>query len=278
MLKSRDDMRKYKDAVMQGAKVAGQQLPTSFYVEMDKFLQAYKHEIAQGKKRGMVEDVSSDPINTTLYGLLMLWAIESNNVFVWAWTALQWNFIGRPSSINPLGFRNFSLRSDSIIGKYDDSKADKAGERLTEKNLYANPFDWLKCPRTAIGIWCALEALALAEHERLFLSPKAQEGAASKQYCEQIAGIAQEHMEEISNNMSYSKFNPYSFRKGAATHAVSGTTAPPSMPSVARRGEWSTGSVLDVHWHFASVGDHYLGHILAGLDASEATFAILPPH
>jgi hypothetical protein len=81
MLKSHDDMRKYKDAIMWGAKVAGQQLPTSFYTKMNKFLQAYKNEVAQGKKRGMVEDVSSDPINTTLYGLLMLWAIESNNVF-----------------------------------------------------------------------------------------------------------------------------------------------------------------------------------------------------
>jgi hypothetical protein len=101
----------------------------------------YIDEIAQGKKRGMVQEVSSDPINTTLYELLMLWAIESNNMFVWAWTVLQWNFIGRPSSIDPLGFHNFSLGSDSIIGKYDDSKADKAGERLTKKNLYANPFD-----------------------------------------------------------------------------------------------------------------------------------------
>jgi hypothetical protein len=91
---------------------------------------------------------------------------------------------------------------------------------------------------------------------------KAQEGVASKRYCEQIAGIAQEHMEEISNNMSYSKFNPYGFRKGAATYAVSGTTAPPSMPSVARWGEWSIGSVLDVYWHFASVGDHYLGRMV----------------
>jgi hypothetical protein len=170
MLKSHDDMKKCKDAIMWGAKVAGQQLPTSLYAEMNKFLQAYKNEIAQEKKRGTVKDVSSDPINTTLYGLLMLWAIETNNVFVWAWTVLQWNFIGRLSSIDPLGFHNFSLGSDSTIGKYYDSKADKAGERLTAKNLYANPFDWLECSWTAIGsIWCALEAPALAEHERLFL-------------------------------------------------------------------------------------------------------------
>jgi len=66
--------------------------------------------------------------------------------------------------------------------------------------------------------------------------------------------------------------------KGAATHAVSGTTAAPSVPSIARRGEWSIGSVLDVYWHFGSVGDHYLGRILCGLDPNNTNFAILPPH
>ena len=74
------------------------------------------------------------------------------------------------------------------------------------------------------------------------------------------------------------KLNPYGLRKGAATHAVSGTTAAPSIPSIARRGEWSIGSVLDVYWHFGLVGDHYLGRILCGLDPNDTNFAVLPPH
>jgi hypothetical protein len=57
-----------------------------------------------------------------------------------------------------------------------------------------------------------------------------------------------------------------------------GTAASPSLPSIARQGEWSLGAVLDVYWHFASIGDHYLGRILAGLDPSTPDFGTLPPH
>lgn len=61
---------------------------------------------------------------------------------------------------------------------------------------------------------------------------------------------------ELMNHIPAANFNAYAgLRKGAATHAtvcMSGTTAPPSIPSVARRGEWSFGSVLDVYWHFNS--------------------------
>ena len=46
--------------------------------------------------------------------------------------------MARCASVDPLGFHNFSLSQDSIIVKYDDSKVDKDGERLSEKNMYAN--------------------------------------------------------------------------------------------------------------------------------------------
>jgi hypothetical protein len=73
-------------------------------------------------------------------------------------------------------------------------------------------------------------------------------------------------------------FTPCGLRKGSATHAVSGTPLPPSLPSMACRGEWSQGLVLDAHWHFASIGDHCLGQILAGLKPNEVGFATPPPH
>lgn len=82
----------------------------------------------------------------------------------------------------------------------------------------------------------------------------------------------------ITLHMNVEKLNPYGLRKGSATHAVSGTTATPSIPSIARRGEWSIGSVLDCYWHFGSVGDQYLGRILAGLNPNEVKFSVLPPH
>ena len=54
--------------------------------------------------------------------------------------------------------------------------------------------------------------------------------------------------------------------------------APPPIPSVARRGEWSMGKVLDVYWHCAEPGDSYLGRVLAGLNPLSPDFNALPPH
>ena len=55
-------------------------------------------------------------------------------------------------------------------------------------------------------------------------------------------------------------------------HASSGTTRPPSFVSVAARGEWSIGKVLNVYFKFGMGGDQYLGHILALLDPNKPEF------
>ena len=277
--KSYPDLRKYKDAIMWGAKIAKQRLPTAFYESFENFLAAYKNELAQGKKDGKVEELAADPIPMELYKLVLRWALDANNVLVWFWTMAQWNFMARSASIDPLAFHNFSVGNDSYVGKYDSSKADKAGERLSEKNIYANAQEWQMCFWTGFGIWCALRRVSFGEdHEKLFLDPGVKDGAASIKYCEQVMGVVKPHMEEVMNHMSKTKFNPYGLRKEAATYAVSGTTASPSIPSIARRGEWSIGSVLDAYWHFGSVGDHYLGRVLAGMDPNDASFSTLPPH
>jgi hypothetical protein len=36
--------------------------------------------------------------------------------------------------------------------------------------------------------------------------------------------------------------------------------------------------ILDIYWHFAEPGDHYLGRCLADIDPNSEDFAILPPH
>jgi hypothetical protein len=128
------------------------------------------------------------------------------------------------------------------------------------------------------GVYCFLVQGNLVESERLFLKKGTKEGAGSTKYHEQVVGLVRGNENLIVPHMKVAKLNPYGLRKGAATHAVSGTTAAPSIPSIARRGEWSIGSVLDVYWHFGSVGDHHLGRILCGLDPNDPNFAVLPPH
>lgn len=70
----------------------------------------------------------------------------------------------------------------------------------------------------------------------------------------------------------------HGIRKGSATHVACATTAPPPLPSIANRGDWSLGKVLDVYWQFAEAGDNYLGCCLCGLDPNLSTFSVLPPH
>ena len=278
-IKSVGDMRKYKDAILWGAKIAGERLPTNFYEEMEKYLISFKKIFIKAKKDGDVDEKEADPIPLTLYQAILKWAVvEENNIFVWFWTLAQWNCMARCASIDPLAFHNFKLGQDSIICKYDDSKADKTGEKLSEKNIYANPFEWTQCFWTGMGIYVALECDTLGSHERLFLKEGIKEGAASGRYCEQLLTLVDKHKDEVLTQMRPEHFNPYGWRKGSATHAVSGTTHSPSLPSIARRGEWSQGMVFDVYWHFAAIGDHYLGRILACLQPNDPGFATLPPH
>jgi len=97
--------------------------------------------------------------------------------------------MARSASIDPLAFHNFKIGQDSTICKHDDQKADKTGERLSEKNICVNPFEWTQCFWTGMGICVALNCDALASHEQLFLKEGVKEGAASTRCCEQLITI-----------------------------------------------------------------------------------------
>jgi hypothetical protein len=206
---------------------------------MDKYLASYKKQIIKAKKKGEVDESESNPIPLQLYQLTLVWAIESNNMFVWFWTVSQWACMARCASIDPLGFHNFRVSAQDSLGcKYDDQKADKSVESLSEKNIYANPFEWTQCLWTGLGIYAALNVRQLAAHERLFLAPGVEEGAASSRYSEQLMSIVVDHRDEVMALMRPDHFNSYVLRKGPATHdAASGTTHPPSLPAIARQGE-----------------------------------------
>jgi len=118
----------------------------------------------------------------------------------------------------------------------------------------------------------------LGKCEALFLNPGAKDGTAANRYQGQLTSLLAEKVEVVCQHMRADHANAYGIRKGSATAATTGTTCPPPLPSVARRGEWSLGAVLDVYWHFSVSGDEYLGRVLALLDPNKPEFASLPPH
>ena len=277
-IKQFGDIRKYKDAILWGSSIAQSPLPTEFYTGIDQYLKSYKKEAVVAKKNGLVDEHGADPIPTSLYRLICQWSIQNNNIFMWFWTLYQWNTMARCASIDPLAFHNMSLGRDSVICKYDDSKTKKAGEKLSEKNIYANPIDFFLCWWTSFAIYCSINSDKLSKFERLFLKPGVKFGTASGRYQDQLLGLVKKMKNIVQNHIRLDHMNAYGLRKGSATLATSGITCPPPISSIARRGEWSMGAVLDVYWHFSEPGDHYLGRILAGLDPNKAEFGTLPPH
>ena len=238
------NIRKYRDALQWGSKQAKQPLPASFYNEIETFLKSFKKESAEKKKEGMVEDKSADPISWTLFLLFLNWALEDGDVFVWTYSLLQWNCMARSTNIAPLGLHNIVSSDDFLKFVYDKTKKDQEGEKCRDKHVYANSSNPLACTFLALGVYFALEEGRFERTQLLFKENHTKDESASTRYCASWKGIFEDHEKEVRNHMRYERANVHGIRKGSATKAVSGTTCPPSISSIANRGEWPLGVVL----------------------------------
>ena len=275
---SYDHIRKYHDALLFGAQERGTCMSMKYNVEMKKYLQHYKKEVAANKKLGKVDEYDSDPFSFTLVRILCTWFLGSGDIFSWVFLLMQWNCMARSINIDCVGFSNMRRGTDSLVIKYDDTKADKAGENCHNKNLYANPKDPVVCVFLAIGIYCAMEHKSLENKNCLFLSADAELGNAAQRFCSKLSTVIQKYTDIVASYIRFDRANTHGIRKGGSRHACAGTTCPPSLVSVALRGEWSMGKVFDIYFKFGEFGDQYLGRILAGLDPNDTTFACLPPY
>jgi hypothetical protein len=277
MTSSHVQLRKYNDAILWGSHQASQLLPRGHYDEIEKFLTSYRKEIVAAKRDGKLDEQEADPITWSLFKLILSWAVDTSNVFVWTYSILQWNCMARSVNIGSLGFHNFRAGEDHIVCRYDDTKSDKTGQKCTGKHIYANPLEPIACPFLALAVFKAVESPHLSKTEKFFQSD-GQNTAASRRYCGQLAELFKGNGENLRSYIRADHANSHGIRKGSATKVTSGTTLPPPTSSIAARGEWSLGRVLDIYWHFAEPGYHYLGRCLAGLDPNSEDFAVLPPH
>jgi hypothetical protein len=271
-------LRKYNDAILWAAKTSHERLPLLYYKEMDKFLVAFKKETTMAKKDGMLDEQEADPITWTLFRKILQWALDRKNIYLWVFSILQWNCMARSINIGVLALHCFRVGKDCLIIRYDKSKADQTGEKVSDKHVYDNPFDPLVSVFLALGVWFSLESARFENTESLFQEDENEVTAASQRYCSQLTELFKEFKDQLVQFIRADHANTHGIRKGSATKASSGTTCPPPVSSIASRGEWSMGKVLDLYWHFSEPGDTYLGRILAGLDPNEETFGSLPPH
>ena len=148
-----DNLRKFKDAILFGAKRSKKKLRDKYIVDMNAYIDSWKKENQKKKKEGKVEEQEADPITFPLYRTICFEALSRDLIFLWVFTVMQWNCMARSININNLTFNCFSLGKDSIIIEYWDTKQDKKGEKTSPKNCYANPYDWKTCAFTALGCY-----------------------------------------------------------------------------------------------------------------------------
>ena len=145
--------------------------------------------------------------------------------------------MARSISIDHIGFANMKRGTDSIIVKYDESKSDKAGEKFTNKNIYANPIDPSICFFTALRIYCSYESVLLISREGIYLKENSKLGNAAHGFCNSLQKLIENYSEIMNGYVHSSRTDTHGIRKGSATYSTSGTTVPPSLISVVLRGE-----------------------------------------
>jgi hypothetical protein len=124
---------------------------------MDSFLASFKkEETADARSRGNVDEKKADPISFSLFQIILVWAIERANIFVWVWTILQWNLMARSISIDPMALHNISISEDHFVICHDSTKSDKEGAKIYSKVVYCSPSDFVLCPGVNLGVWLSL--------------------------------------------------------------------------------------------------------------------------
>ena len=280
-----DHMRKYHDAILWGAKKANQEFSNGceYYIKMKTYLDTMKKEKTKAKGAGKMDEQEADPINIELYEKLCVWAIEEGSIMVWVFTIMQWNCMGRCVNVAPLGFRNLKNNEapDSIVIEYDDNKNDKTGENISPKNCYANPLKPDICMFLALGCYLCVNRDMFDRADDKIFRKNGSDKSSTDTYCKALKKVIhakESRLQTIYQFVREGHFHPHGTRKGSVTHVATGTTEPPSLPSMLLRGEWTLGKVQELYIKQSHIGDCYVGRCLAGLDPDDVDFGILPPH
>ena len=145
--------------------------------------------------------------------------------------------MARSISIDDLSFRNFHKNCNSIVCKYDQIKKDKAREKCTDKNLYANPENLNICLFLVLGLYFALESVALGIKDFLFIKFGSNLGSAAKRFNTNLGKIIEYYEEIVSGYINASRGNSHGIRKGSSTYTTSEMTLTLSLISIALKGE-----------------------------------------
>lgn len=234
---------------------------------------------AELKHKRQVEENEADEMPPALFEFMCECAMKEGNALWWAMSLFQWSLMARVQNIDNLVFRSFTMGSDTIRAKFNQTEMNQTGSKTTSKHCYANPFNVIRCLFTALAIYfCVMNTTWSkdASVDLVFIKKGSQISSASRNYCDYVKKWAKKYRDKIATFIRADHTNVHGVRKGSATEAAASPET--SLPSVFHQGEFSLGVIQDIYFKFAEKGDHVLGRILAGLDPDSVTFDVLPPH
>ena len=138
-------------------------------------------------------------------------------------------------------------------------------------HVYANPLEPCICPVLSLALHLVCNRNVLTEGEPLFRNTGTRQQA--------VATLFSKMAEQF---LGHKEIGCHSIRKGAATHANTGTPdAPPTFATQIRMRWDSAGQNGTLHKRyikFGAAGDQYVGRILSCLPQQSPKFAVVAPH
>ena len=273
-------------------------MQANFFENLKQFTKGIRRHVADKKVlEGDVNIIGKRKMGFDVYKKICeLFLKEEGEEFVFAraFLCLEWNLMARSENVVHAHILHVEWNADSLVFRFVKSKGDQTGRNSDQEwHVFANPHNPEICPVLALACYLFSNPgiFSAADMEDMVVEggeggPDSQKGGrlfpGGNQYdrfMDCLHRIVAKHPEECSAlGISPGDLGSHSARKGAASHACSGTTVSPPMVSICLRAMWSMGHVKERYLQYEKAGDQYLGRVVAGLDVNSVNFAVSPPY
>lgn len=276
-VRSKKTIDGYMSSIKYLHRLQGIPVPEDVKRFFDDFAEGYKRKIAKKKEEGVMKvQEGKVPLAMQNYSRLCgvgLFACTDRSTaasFVHVFMVLAWNLFARSINVAALRMNHMKWDNDALVIDMTRHKADQAGDRVTPKHVFANPYNPAMCPILALAIHMFSFSFKPTGDDQTKIFVKKPYDTFTKWFAEALKTL---------DNLAFDEedFGTHSFRKGVATFCA-GFLGGPSIIAIFLRAGWSLGEVQDRYIGFTEGGDQLCGRVAAGLDISAgAAFAVLPP-
>ena len=271
-----------------------------FFTELKQFTKGIRRHVADKKVlEGDVSIIGKKKMGFDVYKKICeLFLKEEGEEFIFAraFLCLEWNLMARSENVVNAHIFHIEWNADCLVFRFVKSKGDQTGRNSDQEwHVYANPHNPEICPVLALACYIFSNPGIFQEGEEEVVkgggsgsgsgSQRRQKGRlfpGGNQYdrfMDCLHRIVVKYPEAFfALGISPGDLGSHSARKGASSHACSGTTVSPPMVSICLRAMWSMGHVKERYLQYEKAGDQYLGRVVSGLDVNSVKFAVSPPY